>query len=140
MRWIQIVLHSVLGVAAIAAGQAFVRDPSGRALGMEADYLDGSPFPDFRFPGLFLAVVIGGTNIVSGLALFRRHPSAPYVSLMTGLLLVVWIAVQTAIIGFRHWSQAMWWATFVLVALIGALLVHRAEAEKPEPASDPGEG
>jgi hypothetical protein len=130
MRWIQIVLHSVLGMAAIAAGQAFVRDPSGHALGMEPDYLDGSPFPDFRFPGLFLAVVIGGTNIISAFALFRRSPFAPYVSLITGLLLVAWIGVQTAIIGFRHWSQAIWWVTFALVALIGSLLVHRAEAER----------
>jgi hypothetical protein len=33
-HWLLIVLHAVLGVAAVGAGQAFVREPSGTALGM----------------------------------------------------------------------------------------------------------
>ena len=55
-------MHTVLGVAAVGAGQAFVRNPSGAALGMTTEWLDRSPFPDFRLPGLFLAVVIGGES------------------------------------------------------------------------------
>ena len=54
VRGLQIALHVVLGIGALGAGQAFVRDRSGAALGMDSGWLDGSPFPDFLVPGLFL--------------------------------------------------------------------------------------
>lgn len=132
IRWIQILLHVFLGVSAIGAGLAFVRDPGGSALGMSREYLDRSPFPDFRVPGLFLIVVIGGANLVSAFALLRRNPRAPFLSLATGLLLVAWVAIQTAIIGFRHWSQAIWWVTFPVVSLLGALLVQKHPSPRDE--------
>lgn len=120
-----IALHATLGVAAVGAGLAFVRDPSGDALDIPVEWLAGSPFPDFRVPGLFLAVVIGGANLLSALALVVRHPLGTLLSLGTGVLLVAWIAVQTAIIGLRHWSQGFWWATFLLVAALAARLAWR---------------
>jgi len=118
-----ILTHAVLGIAAVAAGQAFVRDPSGRTLGMSPDYLDGSPFPDFRVPGLFLAVVIGTANFASAFALWRGARRAALLSLATGALLLAWIAIQTAIVGFRHWSQALWWLIFTAVTAFAALFV-----------------
>jgi hypothetical protein len=130
IRWIQIGLHAALGVAAIGAGQAFVRDPSGAALGMSTDYLEGSPFSDFRTPGLFLATVIGATNLLSAIALWRGHPLSPLGSLATGLLLLVWVAIQTVIIGFRHWSQGIWWGTFTLVTVLGAQLVREGTSRR----------
>ena len=122
----QTALHLILGAAAVAAGQAFVRDPSGGALGMSIDYLEGSPFRSYTIPGLFLAVIIGGTNFVSAVALRRKWTNAPAMSLVTGLLLVAWVSIQTAIIGFRHWSQAIWWVTFTVVAALGGILTRRA--------------
>ena len=80
-RWVLIALHTVLGVAAVGAGQAFVRVPSGAALGTTTEWLAGSPFPDFRIPGLFLAVVIGGANSLTAVLLWRRHPGSPFASL-----------------------------------------------------------
>lgn len=126
INWALVALHTVLGLAAVAAGQAFVRQPSGTALGMSEQWLQGSPFPDYRIPGLFLAVVIGGANLVSAFLLWRRHPLAPLTSLATGLLMVVWVAIQTAIIGFRHWSQAVWWVTFGFVTFLAATLARRS--------------
>jgi CDP-diglyceride synthetase len=123
-RWVLIVLHAVLGVAAIGAGQAFVRDPSGSRLGMSTEWLRRSPFPDYRFPGFFLTLVIGGANLLSAVLLSRGHRRAPTVSLATGVLLMAWVAIQTAIIGVRHWSQGIWWVTFSLITLLAARLVR----------------
>lgn len=130
IRGTLILVHTLLGIAAIAAGQAFVRDPSGRSLGMSTEYLDHSPFPDFRVPGLFLATIIGSANLVSALALWRGGRLSAFMSLSTGILLVVWVAIQTAIIGFRHWSQAIWWVTFTGVALFAAILVWYEPAQE----------
>jgi hypothetical protein len=83
--------------------------------------------PDFRVPGLFLTLVIGGANLLSVVLLWRRHRASPLASLGTGLLLVAWVAIQSAVIGFRHWSQSIWWVTFVLVTVLATRLVrHRA--------------
>jgi hypothetical protein len=125
MRLLLIALHILLSVAATGAGQAFVRDPSGGTMGMSANWLQGSPFPDYRFPGIFLAVVIGGANAASALLLLKRHPFSPAASLSTGLLMVGWLAIQTAIIGIRHWSQGIWWLLFPFVAVLAGILARR---------------
>ena len=130
IRGIQIGLHGALGVAAIGAGQAFVRDPSGGALGMSTDYLEGSPFPDFRIPGLFLAVVIGAANLFSAIALLRRHPAFAFRE--PGH----WNAPgglggrADGDFGFRHWSQGIWWGTFTLVTVLGAQLVREGTSRR----------
>jgi hypothetical protein len=59
----------VLAVAAVGAGQGFLRDPSGTALGMTTRWLAGLPFADFRVPGLFLTFVIGGANLLAAVLL-----------------------------------------------------------------------
>lgn len=93
---------------------------------MSTQWLRRSPFRDFRVPGLFLTLAIGGTNLLSALLLWRRHQRSALMSLATGSLLVVWLGVQTAIIGFRHWSQSIWWITFSLVTLLAARLPAHA--------------
>ena len=125
-RRVLIALHALLGATAVAAGGALTRDPSGDPLRFKLDWLDGSPFEDYRVPGLFLAVVIGGANLVSALLLWTRHPLGPLAALGTGVLLLAWIAIQTAIIGFRDWTQGMWWALFALVTWLGAREVRGA--------------
>lgn len=44
-----------------------VRDPSGSALRLPASLLEGSPFPNFLIPGMFLLAVNGiGSMIGAG--------------------------------------------------------------------------
>jgi hypothetical protein len=126
MRQLLIALHAALGASAVGAGGTLARDPSGGSLDLDAEWLRGSPFADYRIPGLFLGLVIGTTNLVSAVWLSRRRSLAPLLSLGTGVLLVMWIAIQTAIIGFRHWTQAMWWGVFLLVTALAAREVRRA--------------
>lgn len=82
LRIASIALHVVIGLAAIGAGQALALQPGGEALSFDVAWLRGSPFPDYRFPGLFLAIVVGGANLASAVALARgwdfRSPSASW--------------------------------------------------------------
>jgi hypothetical protein len=43
------------GLTGLAGGVALVADPSGRALGLPAGWLEGTPFADYLVPGLVLA-------------------------------------------------------------------------------------
>lgn len=71
VRRLRIALHALLGVLAVGAGLALAGDPSGGSLSFEVAWLDGSPFDDHRVPGLFLAIVIGSTNLASAAASSR---------------------------------------------------------------------
>jgi hypothetical protein len=121
LRSLLLVLHAVLGLSAIGAGQALVRKPDGRYLRFDTAWLKRSPFPDYRLPGLFLMGVIGSGNLAAAVAQWRRGPLAAPLSVANGFLLVVWLTIQTAIIGYRHWSQLIWAVVFPAVALLAAL-------------------
>ncbi len=129
-----IALHLAIGLSAIGAGRALARDPSGKTLGFDVAWLRGSPFRDYRVPGLFLGTVIASANLGSALAAWRRWAGAPLASTATGLLLVKWVVIQTAIIGLRHPSQGIWLVTFPLVAILG--LVEQARVARPEARTD----
>ena len=119
VRVILILLHVVIGLSAVGAGQALAREPSGAALSFETEWLSGSPFPDYRLPGLFLVFVIAPTNLVSATLQWRRSYYAPLVTTGTGTILVLWLSIQTLIIGLQHWSQALWAILFAVTAALG---------------------
>jgi hypothetical protein len=115
------VLHLVVGVSAVAAGLALVNDPSGEVLSFDTDWLDGSPFPTYFVPGLFLALVNGGLNLGSAYGIARREWWDGVVSLVAGIVLLTWIVVQWAIIGYQHWTQVMWLVVFTTMLAIAVL-------------------
>ena len=54
-------LHLILGLNGILGGAALILEKDGALLGMQAGWLDGSPFPDFRMPGIILFLLLGCT-------------------------------------------------------------------------------
>ena len=48
------ILQAFIGLGAIGGGFMLVKDPSGFALGVPLNFLEGSPFQDFLIPGIFL--------------------------------------------------------------------------------------
>jgi hypothetical protein len=125
LRVLLIVLHLFIGLSAFGAAQALVLDPSGSAMTFDVEWLRGSPFPDYRFPGLFLAFVIGGTNLGSAFALAKNMPFGALLSLASGLLLVAWVSIQWLIIGFQHWTQLMWVVVFTATTILAAINARR---------------
>lgn len=125
LRTLLIVPHVLIGPAAVGSGQELVGHPRENALALDPASLKGSPFPDFLVPGLFLGVAIAGTNLVSAAALLLGRPWVSLASLGAGLLLVAWVVIQAAIIGWTHWSQAIWLVLFPTVAALAGRLVAR---------------
>jgi hypothetical protein len=92
-------------------------------------WLDGSPFHSFFIPSLFLFVVIGGGMLVATIVWLRKSRLAPWVSLSMGALLMLWIVVQVAIIGYVSALQPI---SFVAGAAIAALACVLLRAERRE--------
>ena len=119
------ILHLAFGLSSLGAGQALVRKPSGENLTFETEWLRRSPFRDYRVPGLFMVFVIAPLNLLSLRAQGRRGAEAPYLSIVSGLVLVVWLGIQTAIIGYRHWSQLVWMVLFPLTGVLGLVQLRQ---------------
>lgn len=89
------------GLSGIVGGLALFGDPTGATLGVRLEWLDGSPFSDYRIPGLILGTVLGVAPIVVAWGAWTRKPWSWPGSLLVGAALVVWIVVEILIIGYH---------------------------------------
>lgn len=81
------------------------------------EWLEGSPFRDYRLPSLILGVAIGGSSATAAVTAWRGSEQAGQASIAAGVILSGWIAAQIAIIGRRSFLQPLMGA--VGLALIG---------------------
>jgi hypothetical protein len=116
----------LLSLNALYGGGALTLDPSGGRLRLPRDLLAGSPFPDYRVPGLVLLLGFGVAPpaVVAGLLLGVRRPALlghgwPWLGAVAiGVAQVIWLGVQVAVIGYQGALQV---TLLVLALLIVAL-------------------
>jgi hypothetical protein len=101
-RWVIAAVTGVVGAGAVFGGWGLLSNADG--LGAKSDWLDGSPFPDYRIPGLVLLIVGGGMLLTTLLAL-RRSRFAGVAALTMGVVLLIWGAVETVTIGYQGADQ-----------------------------------
>lgn len=129
--WPLILSNAFVAVGAIPAGLALVADPSGGAIGLPVALLEGTPFDGFRVPGLALAFLVGGTALAAAVAHVLAWARARELSLLAGVTLVGWIAIQVALVGPVHALQLL----YALIGLAEIGLAVRARAA-PSPTPD----
>ena len=64
--------------------------------------LAGSPFETYLGPGLILLTVLGIGPLVAARLAWLRHPLAPFAAFGVGVALLIWVAVEIAIIGYSN--------------------------------------
>lgn len=89
------------GLSGVVGGSALVMDPSGGLVRIPASWLDGSSFSDYLVPGLILLVVLGLFPLLALYGLWTRLLWAWHSALAVGVGLIVWIAVEILIIGYK---------------------------------------
>ena len=88
------------GFSGVAGGWGLTSDPTGSAIGLELEWLEGSPFADYLIPGIILLVVLGIGPLIVVIGIFRRLRWAWMASLLVGLALIIWIIVEVFIVGY----------------------------------------
>ena len=132
--WLLVVTLIVLALGGLSGAYGFLSDPSGTSMGMSQE-LERLPVPDFTLPGIFLLVVmfIFPLVLVYGLLVRRRWKSLdPLVvwsnehwawvgSLVLGLGLALWLAIQAFFIGFS--APIQWFTAFLSLSILITTLV-----------------
>jgi hypothetical protein len=95
-------LEIALCVGALGGGAALILGPRGEILPLPMSALQGSPFNSYRIPGLILFSVLGLGPLGAAFLVWRRHELAPIAAFIAGAALLIWVAVQIAIIGYSN--------------------------------------
>ena len=92
------------------------------AKGVALEWLAGSPFSDYFIPSLILFVVVGGVFSFAAIAVFMRSRLARVSAFVAGTVVLVWIGVQLAIIGYVSWMQPTTLLAGVFAVILAWLL------------------
>ena len=65
MKTVLFVLVSFLAVTALLSGIMLISNPDGKIMNLSVSLLEGTPFKVFTIPGVLLAVLVGGTNLLA---------------------------------------------------------------------------
>jgi hypothetical protein len=122
-----VVLAVLLAVVALNAFGGGVYGLLG-ADGVPASWLDGSPFRTYVVPSLVLLVVVGGSNALAAVLVLRRAAMSQAASVAAGAILLVWIVVQVAIIGWVSWLQPTMAGAAVAILVLAATVRGRVRA------------
>jgi hypothetical protein len=97
-----VALDVFLSVGALGGGVALMLGPRGEIIPLPVSALQGSPFETYFAPGLILFCVLGLAPLAAALFAWRRHPRAPIATLGVGVALLIWMAVEIAIVGYNN--------------------------------------
>ncbi len=139
--WILFCLACFEVLSAVPYGLALAIDPTGGLVNMPTDMLVGSPFRNFRIPGLVLLVVLGLGALLLATAL-HREPAWSLASKLNpfknrhwvwsatiayGFALMIWIATEVIMIGFDSWLQPFHFCiglAFAILPLAPSMRAH----------------
>ena len=121
-----------IGLGAVIGWAMMWFAPHGTGLDATLPYMQRLPFAHVLFtslfwPGLFLLIINGVTQLVTAGLIWRRHRLAPVATLVCGVLLMGWIGVQFVIFStgdgkFSANPVDTLYAIFALVEIVMAVL------------------
>jgi hypothetical protein len=106
------------GVLAVIGGLLLAVAPDGSLMDADPTALVGSPFADYRWPGILLAILVGGGYLLTGVWQWRGGREARALSVVAGVGLVVFEATELLWLGFQPLE--------LMFALVGTAVVTMA--------------
>ena len=117
-------LQAFIGLGAVGGGFMLLWDPSGATMGIPISLLEGSIFPNFLIPGIFLFTVNGLGSLAGAYLTFTRNRWAGPVATALGLILMTWIVIQVSIFRGYNWMHILYFILGMLEALLGVRLAR----------------
>ena len=86
------------------------------------EWIENTPFTSYFIPSLILFVVVGGASLFAGILVFRKSLYARLASFFAGMITIIWISVQVAMIGYVSWMQPTTVAVAAVILVLTWLL------------------
>ncbi len=119
-------LELVTGVMGLVGGVLLAVAPDGSLLRADSATLAGSPFSDWRLPGVLLAALVGGGFLLAGWWQWRGYRHAREFSMIAGAGLICFEAAELAWLGFQPLE-----AVFAGVGAAVVILAWRTPRRRP---------
>lgn len=124
---ILLLLEAFHALSALSGGFGLMSDPTAESLGMQIQWLNGTPFGNYFWPGLVLFSVNGLGNTAGFVCSLRKKCASPLLGAVLGVIMMGWIAVQVSLIGYKSFLQPLYFTTGVFQACCAGviLLTHK---------------
>ncbi|GAB3598594.1 hypothetical protein GCM10027408_15210 [Microbacterium tumbae] len=122
-------LAAVAGFSLLSALVGGVGLTVGRGLGIPLEWLEGSVFTSYFWPGVILGVVVGGVQAAALFTQYRRFRAAWGMHAAAGLTMMIWIFVEIAIM--LVWSPLH--GVYFIAGLVQTVLAVLALGAWPRP-------
>jgi hypothetical protein len=128
------VLTGFIGLGALISGGMLILSPSGSLLGFTPALLKGTPFKDFLIPGIILFLFLGAYSAAVTYSIiarpgwrwpdiinpFKKLHWAWAAALANGIIIFIWISVETILLGYISFLQPaiLGWSILILILVL----------------------
>lgn len=99
--YLLIIIMALQGLSGLLGGISLIIDPSGEMIELPSGWLAGSMFQDYLIPGIILLTVLGIFPMLTLIGLINGTKRSLIYARLVGYALVIWIAVEIFIIGYK---------------------------------------
>jgi hypothetical protein len=111
VAWFNLV-SAVVGMAGLTLGGG---------LGIPLEWIEGSVFDSYFWPGVILGVVVGGAQVLALVAQYGRYRLAWGLHAAAGLVMMIWIFVEIAIMLVWSPLHGIYFVTGLLQTVLAVL-------------------
>jgi hypothetical protein len=120
-RALRIALATVAALNLLSALIGMVGLTVGGGMGLPPEWLDGSIFDSYIWPGIILGVVVGGVQALALVAQFGRFGVAWGMHAAAGLTMMIWIFVEIAMMLVWSPLHGIFFATGLIQTVLAVL-------------------
>ena len=120
-RPLRIALASTAVFNLVSALAGMVGLTIGGGMGIPMEWIEGSAFDSYVWPGVILGVVVGGVQALALVAQFGRFGLAPGMHAAAGLTMMIWIFVEIAIMLVWSPLHGIYFATGLIQTVLAVL-------------------
>ena len=92
-------------------------------MGMPESWLEDTVFGSYLFPGLILAIVIGGFSFTAGMLLLLKKRYAIEMTVSAGFALLIWIFTEIYLIRESYWLQTAFFIVGVAILVASMFMI-----------------
>lgn len=120
-RFLRVALAAVAWFNLVSALVGMAGLTLGGGLGIPLEWIEGSVFDSYFWPGVILGVVVGGAQVLAMVAQYGRYRLAWGLHAAAGLVMMIWIFVEIAIMLVWSPLHGIYFVTGLLQTVLAVL-------------------